>query len=300
MRSRRCAGPRRSGAWLILMLACRGGAAEGTPRALKERAAHAEPPSPREPRATPPSPFVHEQPRATPQPHAPATPATEFAYERPGAAEQPHAPALEPATRALTLDRAHPHQVCATLGTLRPSPDALFLVDDPKLRATLAGSRGRGVELSFRYLGPTAKAAQLRSGSERRQLGLELAARDTCNLLYVMWRIEPTTELVVSVKRNGAQSTHIECENRGYHPLRPSVSAPLPALAPGSEHQLRAEIERGMLWVQVDGATVWSGALDPSARELSGKSGLRSDNARFEVLALGADLESTAATCGDP
>jgi hypothetical protein len=205
------------------------------------------------------------------------------------------APAASSArTRSLTLTSFSESQVCTSLGALRPSGSGLFRVDDPKLRAILAGSHGHGIELAFRYLGPTATTERLRSGSDRRQLGLELLARDTCNLVYVMWRIEPTSELVVSVKRNGAQSTHSQCENRGYHRLRPSVSSPLPELVPGAEHELRAEIARGTLSVHVDGSLAWSGTLDAPGLELSGKSGLRSDNARFDVLALRADAPGDA------
>jgi hypothetical protein len=210
---------------------------------------------------------------------------------------QVHATAAAPTPAALMpvlLD-----QVCATLGTPRPSTSGLFLVEDPKLRATLAGSRGHGIELAFRYLGPSAESAKLRSGRDRRQLGLELLARDTCNLLYVMWRIEPSAELVVSVKRNGTQSTHAECENRGYQRLRPTRTSPVPELVPGAEHRLRAEVAGGTLSVDVDGTSVWSGPLDVPALELSGKSGLRSDNARFEVLALHADVASAAVACDE-
>jgi hypothetical protein len=200
----------------------------------------------------------------------------------------------------LALTPVSRNQVCATLGKPQPSTDGLFLMEDPKLRATVAGSRGHGIELAFRYLGPTTLDAKLRSGRERRQLGLELAARDTCNLLYVMWRVEPQSELVVSLKRNGAQSTHAACENRGYSRLRPAVVSPVPELVPGAEHRLRAEIAGAALSVHVDGALVWRGGLDAAALELSGSGGLRSDNARFEVLALNADVPpSTPAACGE-
>jgi hypothetical protein len=203
------------------------------------------------------------------------------------------------APSGLALTPVSLNQVCATLGKPQPSTDGLFLMEEPKLRATVAGSRGHGIELAFRYLGPTALDAKLRSGGERRQLGLELAARDTCNLLYVMWRVEPRSELVVSVKRNGAQSTHAACENRGYSRLRPAVVSPVPELVPGAEHRLRAEIADAALSVHVDGALVWRGELD-AALELSGRGGLRSDNARFEVLALNADVPpSSRAACGE-
>jgi hypothetical protein len=204
-------------------------------------------------------------------------------------------PAEPAAPSRLALAPVSTPQVCATLGQPVPSPNGLFLVEDPKLRATLAGSRGQGIELGFRYLGPTALDAKLRSGGARRQLGLELLARDTCNLLYIMWRIEPTSELVVSVKRNGAQSSHAECENRGYYRLRPAAVSRVPELVPGAEHRLRAEVAGGELSVHLDGALVWRAELDAAALELSGKSGLRSDNARFEVLALNADASPRAA-----
>jgi hypothetical protein len=206
-------------------------------------------------------------------------------------------PAEPAASSPLALTPVSRGQVCATLGQALPTANGLFLTEDPKLRATLAGSRGHAIELAFRYLGPTALDAKLRSGGERRQLGLELLARDTCNLLYIMWRIEPTSELVVSLKRNGAQSTHAECENRGYSRLQPALSSRVPELVPGAEHRLRAEVAEGALSVHVDGALVWRGGLDAAALELSGESGLRSDNARFEVLALNADAPSPGAPC---
>ena len=37
-------------------------------------------------------------------------------------------------------------------------------------------------------------------GELRRQFGLKLRAQDACNLVYVMWRIEPASKLVVSIK----------------------------------------------------------------------------------------------------
>lgn len=198
------------------------------------------------------------------------------------------APALRPVASS---------PVCPTLGALRPSPNGLFRVDDPKLRATVAGSLGHGIELSFLYLGATTRQARLRSGRERRQLGLELLARDTCNLIYVMWRLEPVPELVVSVKQNQGQSTHAQCENRGYRALRPAFSAPVPTLTPGTEHRLRAELSDGELSVQLDGSTVWRGPLDAGASELAGRSGLRSDNVRFEVRELRADVQGAERTC---
>jgi hypothetical protein len=193
-------------------------------------------------------------------------------------------------TSPLALVPVPLERVQATLGTLHASPTGAFSIDDPKLRATIAGSGGRGVELEFRYLGATEQSAALRSGEARSQLGLELAARDTCNLVYVMWRLEPASELVVSVKQNEGSSRHAECENRGYRRLRPEVAAPVPRLAAAGVHRLRGELANGRLRVFVDGGLVWDGPLDAGALALAGKAGLRSDNVRFEALGLAADL----------
>jgi hypothetical protein len=259
-------------AWLLPLLACGGGSAT-------DISAHTG-----EPRPSGDAVVAREIARGAAPTSAPEAAPTSAPRRADSAA--PSALALRPITA---------QQVCASLGAPRPSPHGPFLIDDPQLRATLAGSQGQGIELSFRYLGPTALSQKLRSGRERRQLGLELVARDTCNLLYVMWRVEPRSELVVSLKRNGAQSTHAACENRGYSRLPAALASPLPELVPGAEHRLRAEIAGAALSVHVDGALVWRGRLDADALELSGRGGLRSDNARFEVLALNADVPPSGA-----
>jgi hypothetical protein len=205
-----------------------------------------------------------------------------------------HEPTKAPA-RARPVPR---ERVCSTLGQARPLPGGAWRVDDAKLRATIAGSNGTGISLTFRLLGATAEQAPLGSGELRQQLGLELSARDQCNLLYVMWRLQPRAELVVQVKRNPGDSTHAECENGGYQRLRPTRTAALPALLPGRLYTLAARIERGRLEVTIDGVSVWHGPLDRAALELSGNAGLRSDNLRFDVQALSAELlDGAPAAC---
>jgi hypothetical protein len=222
-------------------------------------------------------------------PH-PENPAPSSAAPGPGAAS---GTGLRPLART---------DVCTTLGSARPSPTALFEVRDPKLRATFSGTSGRGAELEFRYLGGTEQTAALRSGRERRQLGLELAAQNTCNLVYVMWRIEPRAELVVSIKQNPGQTRHAECENRGYRNLTPASSAPLPTLMPDSVHRLHAQLDaRDVLSVHIDGALVWTGRVD--AGPVPGRAGMRSDNAMFDVLHLSADAPRPASegcAAGEP
>ncbi|MCA1664388.1 MAG: serine/threonine protein kinase, partial [Myxococcales bacterium] len=109
--------------------------------------------------------------------------------------------------------------LCVTRGRVAAAR-AQLSVDEPKLRAVVPASDGNRAELRFVYRGPTTQTALLGSGALRRQLGLKLRAQDGCNLVYVMWRIEPVPGVVVSVKRNSAARTHAECGNRGYRNLR--------------------------------------------------------------------------------
>jgi hypothetical protein len=152
-------------------------------------------------------------------------------------------------------------------------------------------------ELKFTYLGPTARAAALGSGVMRRQIGLKLKAADSCNVLYVMWRLEPEAKLVVSLKRNPGQHLHAECGNRGYRNLLPRSSAPLPAVVVGAPHTLRAALVGSELGVLVDGAPVWSGTVPPETAELDGPVGLRTDNGRFELELLAPAGPARAGRC---
>ncbi len=177
-----------------------------------------------------------------------------------------------------------PGSLRVTLGAAEPTARG-FRVETAKLRAV--ADRGRDeAELRFRYLGRTAELARLRSGEARAQLGLKLRAADGCNLLYVMWRLEPVPGLVVSLKRNPGQRSHAACGNRGYVNLRPSSKAALPPLAPGGSHVLHAAIVGRELVVKVDGAPVWRGPLPDEALGRGGPIGLRSDNVRLELELL--------------
>src|SRR4029077_13503182 len=96
------------------------------------------------------------------------------------------------------------------------------------------------VEAHFTFLGSTGNEARLGSGELRRQFGLKLRAQDACNLVYTMWRIEPESKLVVSVKSNPGQHSSAECGNRGYRNIKPRRSTPAPLLRPGDTHRLSA------------------------------------------------------------
>ena len=117
----------------------------------------------------------------------------------------------------------------------------------------------------------------------RRQFGLKLRAQDPCNLVYAMWRIEPESKLVVSVKSNPGQHTSAECGNRGYHNIKPVHSSPVPVLRSGAAHTLRAEMNGAEMRVYADNNLVWEGSVGPEGGSLSGPVGIRSDNVRLEL-----------------
>src|SRR5207245_291594 len=137
-------------------------------------------------------------------------------------------------------------------------------------------------EAKLIYLGHTSKDKPLRSGQVRRQFGLKLRAQNGCNLVYAMWRIEPKSELVVSVKLNPGKTTNAECGTNGYHNIAPVRQLPAPRLVAGKARTLRTEIEGSKVHVLIDGKLVWEGRLGHDALALDGPSGVRTDNGRFK------------------
>jgi hypothetical protein len=150
------------------------------------------------------------------------------------------------------------------------------------MRAYINEPDALGAQLVFTYLGPTPTQAALGSGVTRVQFGLKLRAADPCNLIYVMWRVQPESKLVVSIKSNPGAHTSSQCSNRGYQNVKPAVSSAVPALASGQSHILQAVLQGDELTAYVDERAVWRGALGPIADAMSGPAGVRSDNATLE------------------
>jgi hypothetical protein len=176
--------------------------------------------------------------------------------------------------------------LCVTEGNIVPASANRFSVNVSKMRAVLNENSVPEIEARFTYEGGTADESALGSGEVRRQFGLKLRAQDPCNLVYAMWRIEPKSQLVVSVKMNPGQHTSAECGNRGYTNIKAQHSAPLPALAPGSSHALHAEMTGDHLHVWADKALVWEGSVGAAATRFEGPVGIRSDNAKLEIELL--------------
>ncbi len=168
-------------------------------------------------------------------------------------------------------------------------------VEDPTTRATARGSLGDAAALEFVYRGDTAAVRELASGQARRQLGLKLRAANGCNLIYVMWRLDPTPKIDVSVKLNPGGLDHDDCGAEGYTKVKPTKSWKVPVLATGDKHTLRAAISGDDLTAWIDERVVWRGRLPAAARSLTGPAGFRSDNLAFDLVGFSAAAGDTAA-----
>lgn len=173
--------------------------------------------------------------------------------------------------------------LCATEGKIDEAPRQRLTVSVPKMRAYLNAVTPQVIEARFTYLGSTTNEARLGSGDLRRQFGLKRRAQDACNLVYVMWRIEPESKLVVSVKSNPGRHTSAECGNRGYGNVRPLRSTLVPVLHAGETHILRAEMNEAGIRVFADNSLVWEGSVGADARAFDRPVGIRSDNARLQM-----------------
>jgi hypothetical protein len=182
-------------------------------------------------------------------------------------------------------------RLCVTEGAVDQAADHRLTVDAPKMRAYVNRWTTQSAELRFTYLGGTSKESALGSGAIRRQFGLKLRAQDPCNLVYAIWRVDPESKFVVSVKRNPAQHTSAECGNRGYVNIKPRKTSAVPHLEAGQSHTLRAEMNNAQLSVLVDNHEVWEGDVGSDAAKLNGPVGIRSDNARLEFELLTREPE---------
>lgn len=174
--------------------------------------------------------------------------------------------------------------LCVTKGTAKVGAT----VTEPTMRAIALGTRGDGAQLELVYRGDTEGTRALASGAARRQFGLKLRAQNSCNVVYVMWRLDPKPMLEVSIKVNPGKVTHAECGAEGYTKVRPTKSWPVPVLASGDRHVLRATIHGDDLTAWIDEQVAWRGTLPEVARTLVGPAGIRSDNLAFDLVSFSA------------
>ena len=182
----------------------------------------------------------------------------------------------------------HPAELCATKGRISDRA-----ITEPTVRAFGKDTGGDAAQLTFTFRGDSEATRELATGGARRQLGVKLRAQDSCNVIYVMWRLDPSV-LEISVKRNPGKRTHDECGANGYTKV---ATATAPALEIGARHVLRAEIAGDELVAWIDGGMVWRGRLPDEARAISGPAGLRSDNVRLDAIELAAPHADANAGC---
>ena len=183
--------------------------------------------------------------------------------------------------------------LCVTKGAAKIGATVI----EPTMRAVALGSRGDGAALELVYRGDTEATRELASGAARRQVGLKLRAQDSCNVVYVMWRLDPKPMLEVSIKLNPGKATHAECGAEGYTKIKPTKSWPVPVLAAGDKHVLRAAINGDDLTAWIDEKVAWRGTLPASARALVGPAGIRSDNLSFDLVGFSAPEDAAETVC---
>lgn len=192
------------------------------------------------------------------------------------AAPSDHAPTV--AVKAIAKDT-----LCVTKGNVNDGA-----ITEPTVRGYALGAGGDAAQLTFTYRGESEKTRELASGEARRQIGLKLRAQDSCNVVYVMWRLDPLPKIDVSVKHNPGMKTHAECGANGYTKVKPYKKTFIPQYEYGKTHTLRAEIVDDDLYAWIDGKLLWQGRLPESARSISGPAGIRSDNVALDIVELAA------------
>lgn len=173
--------------------------------------------------------------------------------------------------------------LCVTKGAMAGKE-----ISDPTMRGYARGAGGDAAALTFTYRGESFETRELAGGQARRQIGVKLRAKDSCNVVYVMWRLDPRPKLDVSVKVNPGANIHKECGADGYTKVKPRRKTFVPAFEYGKTHTLRAEIVGDELYAWIDDKLRFQGTLPRAARAIKGPAGVRSDNVKFDLVSLAA------------
>lgn len=162
-----------------------------------------------------------------------------------------------------------------TNGTINYN-SGVFSTSSASSRMDILNNNGEDLEVKFKYLGPTENTSLLASGAYQEQFGLKLRSSNTCNLVYVMRRINPLSTISISFKRNDGMTTHEECGDKGYTIVK---NIYVPRLAVGDEEVLSARFDEDLLTVWLNSNKIWSGLVD---YHITGIGGVRTDNVKVE------------------
>jgi hypothetical protein len=181
----------------------------------------------------------------------------------------------------LQLNQVSLSDLDVTSGPILEQELGLLSVNEPIIRATKRTGTEQVACLQFHYLGPTSNRVSSASGIEFHQIGLKLRSKDPCNLVYVMWRIQPTYELIVQVKRNEGVSTSQQCGGNGYSdvariPFQPFVFGQLNELLAWVQTDSNGHSE---IHCWVNHQEVIRAPID--VQGIDGPTGIRSDNGQY-------------------
>ncbi len=100
--------------------------------------------------------------------------------------------------------------LCVTNGAVSVLASGWLAIDTPSSRAVPSrrNINDQTAKIRFQYLGPSQVSKPLASGELWRQIGLKRQATDSCNLIYVMWHIEPDTRVAVLMRQKPAPHAH--------------------------------------------------------------------------------------------
>ncbi len=178
--------------------------------------------------------------------------------------------------------------------------DGYLEIEHPKVRGTEKTDPHYSARLQFRFNGKTSEEEPLKSGQIPEQFGFKLRAKNSCNVLYVMWRFRESTQngpeqVVVSHKRNPGLSHNWSwwifngCSTRGYTVYRKAEQSEedygFPTALDRKIHLLEADLfyVEGLgypIVVHADDLMVASTVIPTdSLMGLNGPVGIRSDNA---------------------
>lgn len=206
------------------------------------------------------------------------------------------------------LQSESPLQVCPTMGHFASFQQKtvsekglvnkvnLYQSTTSQTRAEIKGEEQNSLGLCFQLKkGPETKSS-LASGLQREQIGLKLKAQDSCNVLYVMWRLRPKNQIVISQKINPGQQKHGQCKNGGYKNLK---VIPVETFPEQDIHQLlQVHLQGVFLEVYLNQKKLWGGDLPSETKSLRGPLGIRSDNVHFTFFLEKFDPKRTSCPIG--
>jgi hypothetical protein len=131
-------------------------------------------------------------------------------------------------------DKSCLENLCPTMGHFSKVPHSHFYKNESSqlrayLHTDLPDAYQYPFSLCFKEVEDVKEKIAFLSGELRKQIGIKLYARNSCNVLYIMWRMGDSPSLVISYKYNPQDQEHRECGNHGYTTLQ-HLPIPLSAL----------------------------------------------------------------------